>query len=211
MLGTNPIAIAVPCGRERAFVLDMATSTVPRGKLEVYSRLEKRIPLNWATDERGLATDDPGRVLENFVRRSGGGLLPLGGASEETGGHKGYGLALAVEIFSAVLSGAFYSNLVYPKDSAGKPLPSGIGHFFGALRVDAFRSVDEFKRDMDDLICRLKGAPKAEGAGRIYVHGEKEFELAERFGREGVPLNPKVVGELRGIAKKFGVDKLKPL
>jgi LDH2 family malate/lactate/ureidoglycolate dehydrogenase len=211
MLGTNPIAVAVPCGRARAFVLDMATSTVPRGKLEVYARLGRRIPLNWATDERGLASDDPGRVLENFVRRSGGGLLPLGGASEETGGHKGYGLALAVEVLCGVLSGACYSNLVYPKDKDGKPLPSGIGHFFGAMRVDAFRSVDEFKRDMDDLIDRLRSAPKAEGAERIYIHGEKEFEQAELNAREGVPLNPKVVEELRVIAKKFGVDELKPL
>lgn len=211
MLGTNPIAIAVPAGKERPCVVDMATSTVPRGKLEVYARLEKLIPLNWATDERGLATDDPARVLQNFVKRSGGGLLPLGGASEETGGHKGYGLALAVEIFSAVLPGAFYSNLVYPKDKDGKPLPSGIGHFFGAMRIDAFRSKDEFKRDMDDLIHRLKNAPKAEGAERIYIHGEKEFEQAEQLAKQGIPLNPKVVEELNNIAKRLGIDRLQAL
>lgn len=207
MLGTNPIAIAVPSGDARPFVLDMSTSTVTRGKLEVYARMEKPIPLNWATDEKGIATDDPARVLQNITKRSGGGLLPLGGASEESGGHKGYGLALAVEIFSAVLSGALYANRVYPKTEEGKPLPSGIGHFFGAMRVDAFRPKDEFKRDMDDLINRLKNATKIEGAERIYIHGEKEFAEAERLSKQGIPLNPKVVEDLRAIAKQLGMSK----
>lgn len=207
MLGTNPIAITVPTGNERPFVLDMSTSTVTRGKIEVYARLEKPIPTNWATDEKGVATDNPARVLQNIANRSGGGLLPLGGALEESGGHKGYGLALAVEIFSALLSGALYANRVYPKTADGKPLPSGIGHFFGAMRIDAFRPKDEFKRDMDDLIHRLKNAPKAEGATRIYIHGEKEFEEAEKLAKLGVPLNPKVADDLRGIAKQLGMSK----
>jgi L-2-hydroxycarboxylate dehydrogenase (NAD+) len=207
VLGTNPIAIAVPAGKERPYVLDMSTSTVTRGKLEVYARLEKPIPINWATDENGVATDDPSRVLQNIAKRSGGGLLPLGGALEESGGHKGYGLALAVEIFSAVLPGALYANRVYPKDKDGKPLPSGIGHFFGAMRIDAFRAKEEFKRDMDDLIQRLRNSPKALGAERIYIHGEKEFELAERFAKDGVPLNAKVAEGLRKIAEQLGMSR----
>jgi L-2-hydroxycarboxylate dehydrogenase (NAD+) len=207
LLGTNPIAIAVPAGEERSFVLDMSTSTVTRGKLEVYARMEKHIPLNWATDEKGLATDDPGHVLKNIMNRAGGGLLPLGGVAEETGGHKGYGLALAVEIFSAILPGALYADRVYPKTKEGKPLPSGIGHFFGAMRIDAFRSRDEFKGDMDDIIHRLKNAPKAEGADRIYIHGEKEFEETEKLAHLGIPLNPKVIEELRSIAKKLDIKK----
>jgi len=206
VLGTNPIAIAVPAGKERPYVLDMSTSTVTRGKLEVYSRLEKPIPINWATDENGVATDNPAHVLQNIMKRGGGGLLPLGGALEESGGHKGYGLALAVEIFSAVLPGALYANRVYPKDKDGKPLPSGIGHFFGAMRIDAFRAKEEFKRDMDDLIQRLRNAPKALGAERIYIHGEKEFEQAERFAKEGVPLNAKVVEDLRKIGEQLGMS-----
>lgn len=207
VLGTNPIAIAVPAGKERPYVLDMSTSTVTRGKLEVYARLDKPIPINWATDENGIATNDPSRVLQNIAKRSGGGLLPLGGALEESGGHKGYGLALAVEIFSAVLPGALYANSVYPKDKDGKPLPSGIGHFFGAMRIDAFRAKEEFKRDMDDLIQRLRNSPKALGAERIYIHGEKEFELAERFAKDGVPLNAKVVEDLRKIAEQLGMSR----
>jgi LDH2 family malate/lactate/ureidoglycolate dehydrogenase len=100
-----------------------------------------------------------------------------------------------------------YANRVYPKDKDGKPLPSGIGHFFGAMRIDAFRAKEEFKRDMDDLIQRLRNSPKALGAERIYIHGEKEFELAERFAKDGVPLNAKVVEDLRKIAEQLGMSR----
>ncbi len=205
MLGTNPIAVAAPAGDERPFVLDMATSTVSRGKLEVYNRQEKPIPLGWATDETGTPTTDAGRVLENFKQRAGGGLLPLGGAGELLRGYKGYGLALWVDVFCAILSGAAYADLVYPKTPDGKPLPSKIGHFFGAWRVDGFRPVDEFKAAMDDLQLRLKNAPKVEGETRIYVHGEKEYEEAERNSREGIPLNPKVAADLKAIGEEIGV------
>jgi L-2-hydroxycarboxylate dehydrogenase (NAD+) len=206
MLGTNPIAVAVPAGKEHPFVLDMATSTVPRGKLEVYNRLEKPIPLGWATDETGTPTDDPGRVLENMKQGAGGGLLPLGGAGELMSGHKGYGLGLWVDIFCAVLSGAAYADTVYPKTPDGKPLPSKIGHFFGAWRVDGFRPVDEFTLAMDDLQRRLKDAAKAAGERRIYVHGEKEYEEAERRSRDGIPLNPKVAVDLKKIGDEVGVQ-----
>jgi L-2-hydroxycarboxylate dehydrogenase (NAD+) len=206
MLGTNPIAVAAPAGQESAFVLDMATSTVPRGKLEVYKRLEKPIPSGWATDETGAPTTDTGRVLENFKQRAGGGLLPLGGSGELLGGHKGYGLSLWVDVFCAILSGAAYANTVYPKTPDGRPLPSKIGHFFGAWRVDGFRPVDEFKAAMDDLQRRLRNTPKAEGEDRIYIHGEKEHEEAERRSREGISLNPKVAVDLRAIGEELGVE-----
>lgn len=205
MLGTNPISVAAPAGQEWPFVLDMATSTVPRGKLEVYERQEKSLPLGWATDERGQMTDDTSRVLENLKEKRGGGLLPLGGVGETLGGHKGYGLSLLVDILCGVLSGAAYSDLTYPTDDQGHPLPSNIGHFFGALRVESFRPLEEFTAAMDDLQQRLKATSKARGQDRIYIHGEKEFEQAEKNAREGVPLNPKVVQDLRDIAGELGV------
>ena len=205
MLGTNPISVAAPAGEERAFVLDMATSTVPRGKLEVYDRQEKPLPLGWATDERGVATEDAGKVLKNLLARAGGGLLPLGGAGEVMGGHKGYGLALLVDVLCGVLPGAGYANTIYPKTAEGKPLPANVGHFFGALRVDGFRPLDEFKATMDDIIRRLKGSPKAEGEERIYIHGEKEFEMEDERRVKGVILHPKVIADLQGIADELGL------
>jgi LDH2 family malate/lactate/ureidoglycolate dehydrogenase len=205
MLGTNPIAVAAPAGEERAFVLDMATSTVPRGKLEVYNRLEKAIPMGWATDETGTPTGDAARVLDNFKVRAGGGLLPLGGAGEQLGGHKGYGLSMWVDVFSAILSGAAYANTVYPKAEDGTPLPSEIGHFFGAWRVDAFRPVEEFKAAMDDLQQRMKNVPKAQDQNRVYIHGEKEYEEADKREAEGIPLNAKVAADLKAIGEELGV------
>lgn len=206
MLGTNPISVAAPAGEEWPFVLDMATSTVPRGKLEVYQRLEKPIPLGWATDETGAATTETERVLKNLKERAGGGLLPLGGVGELLGGHKGYGMTLLVDILCGVLPGAAYANLVYPSDEEGNPLPSAIGHFFGAWRVDAFQPVETFQEAMDDLQHRLKTAPKAAGQDRIYIHGEKEYEEAEKSAREGIPLNPKVTDDLRALAKELDVE-----
>jgi LDH2 family malate/lactate/ureidoglycolate dehydrogenase len=205
MYGTNPISLAVPAGEERAFVMDMATSTVPRGKLEVYNRQGKTLPLGWATDEHGIATADPGRVLDNFQKRAGGGLLPLGGAGEELSGHKGYGMGMMVEILSAVLPGAAFLTSVYPKDNAGKPLPANLGHFFGAWRLDAFRPPAKFKADMDRFLRELKGANLAEGAARIWVHGEKEYEEADRRAVRGIPLGPKVAASLKRIAADLGI------
>ena len=206
MLGTNPIALAAPAGEERAFVLDMATSTVPRGKLEVYRRQDKPLPLGWVADGTGTPVTDASAVVGNLLGIQGGGLLPLGGAGETLGGHKGYGLALLVETLCAVLSGAAHADQVYPKTSDGKPLPSNLGHFFGAWRVDAFRPADEFKAAMDDLIRRLKNAPKAAGQSRIYIHGEKEFEEAERRSHEGIPLDPAVAADLRAVGEELGVE-----
>ncbi len=205
LLGTNPIAVAVPCGKDPAFVLDMATSTVPRGKLEVYDRLGKPLPQGWATDETGIGTTDATRVLKNFTTRAGGGLLPLGGEGELHSGYKGYGLAAVVDIVSAVLSGAAYADLVYPKTRDGKPLPANLGHFFGAIRIDAFRPLDEFQRDMDDFVDRLRNADKASGAERIYVAGEKEHEKTLKRKAEGIPLHPKVVATLTQIGQGLGV------
>ena len=138
MLGTNPIAVAAPAGKERPFVLDMATSTVPFGKIEVYDRLEKPLPEGWASDENGVPTTDAAKVIQNAnTPGSSGGLEPLGGNGDLLSGYKGYGLGLLVEVLCGVLPGALYANLVYPRTEAGQPLPAGLGHVFGALRVDA--------------------------------------------------------------------------
>ena len=205
MLGTNPISVTVPAGEERPFVLDMSTAVITSGKLESLSRRGKKIPRGWAVDEKGQACEDPARVYANMRGKLGGGLLPLGGEGEDFAGYKGYGLGLLVDILSGVLSGSANTTLLYPKTPDGKPLPSRVGHFFGALRVDFFRPLNEFKKDMDDLIRRLKNSSKAEGRGRIYIHGEKEFELEEKYRREGIPLYIKVYEDLKAIAGERGI------
>jgi LDH2 family malate/lactate/ureidoglycolate dehydrogenase len=205
ILGTNPIAVAAPAGCKSPFALDMATSVVAVGKVEVYDRLGKAIPVGWAIDERGVPTADAQRLLDTEEGQKGGGIAPLGGAGELLGGHKGYGLALWVEIFSAALSGAAFSAQAYPKDANGKALPAQLGHFLAAWQVDAFRPVYEFKETMDDLQGRLKHAPRAEGQGRIYIAGEKEYEERERRRQEGIPLDPKVGADLQSTAEEVGV------
>jgi len=200
VLGTNPISIAVPAGKERPFVLDMATSTVPRGKVEVYGREGKTMPLTWATDELGRATQDIPRVLANWADKKGGGLLPLGGAGEEGGGHKGYGLCLAVDIMCGVLSGSLFGPNTYPS----KESPAKVSHFFGAMRVDAFIDQTVFCGLMDEYINILKNSEKAAGRDRIFIHGEKEFELYEQ-NREEVPIYHKVVQELRQVGAEVNI------
>ena len=201
ILGTNPISIAVPAGNERPIVLDMATSTVPRGKLEVYNRMNKPIPLAWATDENGNPTQDAGRVLSNLLERKGGGLLPLGGATEETGGHKGYGLSLMVDIFSGILSGGAFGLNIYAKKGA----PSEVCHFFGAINIDAFVGKDTFKKMVDDYVKMLKSASRREGATKIYVHGEKEYDNEEKS-KEEVNVYYKVVEDMRKIGEEYNVE-----
>jgi L-2-hydroxycarboxylate dehydrogenase (NAD+) len=205
ILGTNPLSVAVPAGSERPFVLDMATGVVTRGKLEEYERREEPLLQGWATDSKGLPTSDASEVLRNLVARLGGGILPLGGAGEELGGHKGYGLALLVDILCGVLPGAGYTASVYSKDESGHPLPANIGHFFGALKVEGFRPLAEFKESMDDIVRALRSSAKAEGQERIFIHGEKEWEMAQERARLGIPLHPKVISDLRALGVELDV------
>jgi L-2-hydroxycarboxylate dehydrogenase (NAD+) len=196
ILGTNPIAVAAPANHERPFVLDMATSIVPIGRVAVYEKEGRQVPEGWGVDSAGQVTTNPTAIIK------GGALMPLGG-TDLMRGYKGYGLALLVDIFSGVLSGAaFAGDVGHPSQTKG----SNVGHFFAAVKIEAFRPLQEFTQDMDALLRQMKDAPKAEGHERIYVHGEKEFELAERNEREGVPLIEEVVKSLKEAGKNIGVE-----
>ena len=187
--GTNPICLAAPALEEKPFVLDMATTTAAAGKLELAARQGRSIPAGWALNEMAESTNDP-RVAQKARR-----LLPLGG-SREGGNHKGYGLAILVEILCGVLSGT-----VTALNSNQDPR----GHFFGAIRVDAFRPAEEFKRDMDRLIRELKSTPPVNGQDRVYVAGEIEFETAEERAAKGIPLLGSVVQGLKDVGEQLGV------
>ncbi|MBX6341320.1 MAG: Ldh family oxidoreductase [Thermomicrobiaceae bacterium] len=193
-LSTAPIAVAIPAGKERPIVLDMATSTVAWGKIEIARREEKPIPAGWALDADGRVTTDPFAAVA---------LTPLGG-TRELGSHKGYGLALFVEVLCGQLAGAAWGRYVAGSRTV-PPRPSNIGHAFMAWRIDAFRPVEEFLADMDQMLAELRGADPAEGAPRVYVPGDPE-DLAEADRRvNGIPLHPKVLAELRALGEEVGV------
>ncbi len=195
ILGTNPIAVAVPANQSAPYVLDMATSIVPIGRITVYQKAGEEIPLGWGIDQNGQVTSDPNAVL------NGGALMPLGGI-DLMRGYKGYGLGLLVDIFSGVLSGAaFGEDVAHPSQDR----PANVGHFFGAVCIDAFRPVAEFKKDMDTLLDQLKNSPKAVGHERIYIPGEKEFERAELNAKKGIPLLSTVVDMLKESGALIGV------
>ena len=187
--GTNPMCFAVPADKELPFVLDMATTTAAAGKLELAARQGKTIPLGWALDESAAVTGDP-RTAQRARR-----LLPLGG-TREGGSHKGYGLAVLVEILCGVLTG----TLTALNDNQDPR-----GHFFGAIRIDQFRPADEFKQDMDRLIGALKTTPPVAGEERVYVAGEIEFESAEERSERGIPLMASVLKGLRDASAQLGV------
>ena len=163
LLGTNPLSIAVPAGKFQPFVLDMATSVVPIGKIEVYRRKELRVPPEWGADSHGRPTSDPAQIFE------GGGLFPLGG-TEETAGYKGYGLSAAIDILAGVLTGSSFLSGVL--NARVRPEPCGVGHFVAALQVEAFMDMSEFKGRMDKFIEEIKTAPLADGCDKIYIAGE---------------------------------------
>jgi LDH2 family malate/lactate/ureidoglycolate dehydrogenase len=193
--GTNPIAIAVPTAGPVPFVLDMASSVVPRGKLEVAARRGEPLTPGWALDSQGRPTIDAEEALR-------GALLPLGGPAI-TSGYKGYGLAIAIEILSAVLPGSLYGPLIHTMwDSSS---PSDLGQFFMAINVAAFDDPAAFKARTSDLLRLLKESPPAAGSEQILVAGEKEQRATETNRREGVPLEEKVVAALEKMAEKYSL------
>ena len=198
MLGTNPIAIAVPTstkGTSPPLVLDMSTSAVAWGKIEIARRAGSSIPLGWAVDDGGVPTTDP------FAARW---LTPLGGA-RETSGHKGYGLGVVVDILCGPLAGAAWGAHVL--GSRGPDRPANVGHTFMAWRIDAFRDPEEFFADLAAMLAELRATPPApghEGTG-VLVPGDPEIRAESVNRRLGVPVRPPVVEELRTLAGELGV------
>lgn len=203
MLGTNPIAVAIPTKNEQPFVADFATTTAANGKLELLQRKNKETPNGWVQDKDGQET------FNAHALKQGGALLPLG-SDKEHGSHKGYALGSIVDIFSGVLSGASYgpwappfpAYIAMPQNMPGK----GLGHFFGAIRIDAFRPADDFKQHMDNWIDRFKNTTPIDPANPVLIPGQPEFEMENQRMANGIPLFETVVEELKGLGEKFGVE-----
>ena len=203
LLGTNPICVAVPAGEEPAFVADLATTTAANGKLEILQRKNERAPFGWIQNKYGGVSNDPNEL------KMGGALLPLGG-DREHGSHKGYALGAVVDIFSAVLSGANYGPWV-PPFPAFLPMPEqqpgkGIGHFFGALRIDAFRPAIDFKYHMDKWIRRFRSAKTVDGYPGVLIPGDPERDIEIDRLNKGIPLHDAVIEDLKELSKKFDIE-----
>lgn len=207
MLGTNPIAVAVPCKGEADYVMDMATSCVAYGKVEINHRLGKSVPTGWCIGKDGRSTNDPAEM------KDGGALLMLG-SDRTRGAHKGYCLSSWVDIMTAVLSGANWGPYAPPfalrdgvdagqeRDTVGK----GIGHFFMAFDVNSFRPREEFGAEMDKWVRRFKETKPVDPKQPVLIPGDPEREFEGIRGKEGVPLTLAVVRDLEDIAVKIGVS-----
>jgi LDH2 family malate/lactate/ureidoglycolate dehydrogenase len=203
MLGTNPICVAAPASNESPFVADLATTTAANGKLELLQLKNKKAPLGWLQDKSGRPTTDP------HALKKGGALLPLGGDREHSS-NKGYALGAVVDIFSALLSGANYAPWV-PPFPAYIPMPSqqpgkGIGHFFGAMRIDAFRPAHEFKEHMDKWIGGFRSAKTIKGEQKVLIPGDPEREMETERIQNGIPLMESVVNDLKQLAADLNLS-----
>jgi L-2-hydroxycarboxylate dehydrogenase (NAD+) len=202
LLGTNPIAVAIPAGEEPPFVADFATTTAANGKLEILQRKNKPTPQGWVQTKDGSPSTDAGEL------KQGGALLPLGG-DRDHGSHKGYMLGSIVDIFSGILSGANYgpwvppfpSYMSMPEDMPGQ----GIGHFFGAMRIDAFRPAADFKNNMDQWIRRFRNAKTVQGFESVIIPGEPETAMEAERRQKGISLLQPVAEDLKELAHKFSV------
>ena len=195
MLGTNPIAFAAPSDLEYPFWFDAATSISQRGKIEVADRAGKPVPEGWVVDDEGQPLTDPGQIL-GALGRAEAGLLPLGGAGELLGGYKGYSLATIVEILSASLSGgAFMKDLLgFAPDGSRRPYM--LGHFFLAIDIEHFLPLEISKQITGGIMRALQASRKAPGQDRIYVAGQKEWELEQIIREQGVAVNANLRSEL---------------
>jgi LDH2 family malate/lactate/ureidoglycolate dehydrogenase len=201
MLGTNPIAVAVPSNNEAPFVADFSTTTAANGKLEILQRKNENTPTGWVQDEKGNETTDAN------ILKKGGALLPLG-SDREHGSHKGYALGSIVDIFCGALSGANYGPWV-PPFPAYIPMPQnmpgkGIGHFFGAMRIDAFRPANDFKKDMDNWIQRFNNTEPINATQKVIVPGTPEREMEIERMLNGIPIIDAVVNDLKKLGGEFG-------
>lgn len=199
MLGSNPIAVAMPA-EPYDFFFDASTTVVTRGKLEIYNKLDKPLPEGWALNSAGKGSSDASDVLKNIVAKAGGGIMPLGGEYEQTGSHKGYGYGMFCEIFTSILSMGLTSNHTH---IGGK---GGTCHGFIAIDPAVFGDADAIKEHLSTLLKELRESPKAEGADRIYTHGEKEvFALRDRL-ENGIDVNINTVAEMVDLCNYLGMD-----
>jgi LDH2 family malate/lactate/ureidoglycolate dehydrogenase len=204
MLGTNPIAVAAPTDEPFPFMFDAATSVAPRGKIEIAARANQPIPEGWVIGQDGKSATDSNGMIKR-MNEGTLALLPVGGMGELMGGHKGYGLATMVEIFSAAFQNGTYLWGLTDTDAAGKAQFLRIGHFFLAIDIEHFIPLADFKRITGDIMRELRGAPRVPDQPRIYTAGEKEYYNTQRVMAAGVEITPGVQKGLNALRQELNI------
>ena len=202
MLGTNPIAVAAPTDEPFPYMYDAATAVVPRGKIEIAARANKPIPEGWVINNEGISATDSSNMIKE-MDLGNVALLPVGGMGEMFGGHKGYGLATMVEIFSAAFQDGTYLWGLTDTDADGNPQFLRIGHFFLAIDVEHFIPVETFKKITGNMMRELRNSPVAPEQSRIYTAGEKEYYNTQRVQAEGVEIPPGVQKALQSLQQEL--------
>lgn len=205
VLGTNPIAFAAPAGRNRPFLLDMATATTAANKVRVYDLKGKTLPAGWVVDASGQPVRDAAAALDYVFHRDVGGLTPLGGTAQMAS-HKGYGLGMLAHILGGVLSGASFSPIRVrtqrPQD------PDNIGHFFCAIDPDCFREEGAFEADLDAAIDVLRATPPIDSGLPVLVAGDPEAETRAHRLRHGIPIPTTLADLIKGVCERCGAPFL---
>ncbi len=208
-LGTNPIAIAFPTDKQPPVMIDMASSTVAYGKVEIAHRENKNVPRGWCIDKDGYTTTSPERMME------GGALLPLG-SDKDGSGHKGYCLATMVDVLCGVLSGANWGPFAVPfainvQVKESEQVGKGIGHFFGAWDIEGFRDLQSFKSSMDAWIVEMRNTRSLDPETPVLIPGDPERIAYQDRMKSGIPLNPIVARSLQRLSAETGIplDSLK--
>lgn len=199
MIGSNPLAFAFPA-KPYDFLFDASTTVVTRGKVEVYNKKGAPLPEGWTVGADGNVGTDAAEILSSIEQKKGGGILPLGGATEQLGGHKGYGYGMVAEIFSSILSLGLTSN----HTNIGST--GGTCHGFIAINPNLFGDPKEIENNFSTFLEELRNSPKADGQTRIYTHGEKEAEAVDRILKEGIPVNENTIKEMRTICNEYNID-----
>jgi len=207
MLGTNPIAIAAPTDEPFPYMYDAATAVVPRGKIEIAARANKPIPEGWVINNEGISATDSSNMIKE-MDLGNVALLPVGGMGEAFGGHKGYGLATMVEIFSAAFQDGTYLWGLTDTDADGNPQFLRIGHFFLAIDVEHFIPLEAFKKITGNMMRELRSSPVAPGQPRIYTAGEKEYYNTQRVQAEGVEIPPGVQKGLQALKSELKLSQI---
>ncbi len=205
MLGTNPLTFAIPTDEEFDFLLDCATSTSQRGKIEKYSREGKPLPEGWVIDDEGNVRTDTDQVLVDLTKGKAA-LTPLGGIGEELAGYKGYGYATVVEILSSALHLGPFMKALTDVDESGNKKPYRLGHFFIAINVENFVEIDKFRKQTGDMLRELRSSKKAPGCDRIYTAGEKEYLTYQYRKDKGVPMNDVLIKQINELINKYSLE-----